>query len=276
MTIHSYFKAEKGDPDWQFTPEQYFDKKFKIIDANTIELQEAVSEKIVLRQTPSDKSLLAKHINITVLNESDLSLTVINDADAKLQQIFLYDIQVKENANIDVNMFIKDGKLNKHIIQVFLHEGATITIAGLMSNSVNGDTEIITKIVHHGENSSSNQLIFAMASGKKSQTVFQSIALLAEGSDGSCANIENENLILSDGARCHGKPEMFVGADSVTTSYGTFSEYITPEKLQYLQSKGISEDDARDIIINGFKNQAFEIMQTSELTEELKQLFNPV
>ena len=32
MGIQSFLKATKGDPDWAFTPEQYFDKEFKIID----------------------------------------------------------------------------------------------------------------------------------------------------------------------------------------------------------------------------------------------------
>jgi hypothetical protein len=29
MGIQSFLKAQKGDPDWVFTPEQYFNKEFK-------------------------------------------------------------------------------------------------------------------------------------------------------------------------------------------------------------------------------------------------------
>lgn len=272
MTIHSYFKAEKGDPDWQFTPEQYFDKKFKIIDANTIELTENVSDRVILRQTPSDKSLLAKHLRISVLNNSELELVVINDAAPHLQQIFLYDVHVHENANLSFNIFAKDGKLNKHIIQVFLYDGAQLAISGLMSNTVGGDTEIITKIVHQGINSQSDQLVYGMA-GNSSQTVFQSMTLIAEGSNGSSANIENSNLILSDGSRCYGKPDVFVGSDGVSASYGSFSEYLTNDKLTYLQSRGISIEKAREMIINGFRDQSLDFLQSSDLLEELKQLY---
>jgi len=40
MAIHSFLKAEKGDPDWQYSPEKYIGKEFKLIDANTVELAE--------------------------------------------------------------------------------------------------------------------------------------------------------------------------------------------------------------------------------------------
>ena len=271
MTIHSYFKAEKGDPDWQFTPEQYFDKKFKIIDASTIELQEDIEDRIILRQTPADKSLLAKHLCISALPGSTLDLIVINDADSKLQQIFLYDIHVKENANLNLHVFVKDGKLNKHIFQIILHEGANSAVTGLMSNSVGGDTEIITKILHQGISSTSDQLVLGLADNN-SQTVFQSMTLMADKCDSSRATIENSNLILSKGSRCYGKPEVYIGADSVSASYGSFTEYLDEKKLQYLRSRGLSEEKSREIIVEGFQKQVFSLME-SNLVEELKQLY---
>lgn len=271
MTIHSYFKADKGDPDWQYTPDYYFDKKFKIIDASTIELQEGLTERIVLRQTPSDKTLLAKHLRVSVLSGACLDLVIINDADTKLQQIFLYDIQVKENATLNLHVFVKDGKLNKHIFQVILDSGAHVAVSGLVSNTVGGDSEVITKILHQGISSDSNQLVLGI-SENNSQTVFQSMTLLAENSESSRASIENCNLILSKGSRCYGKPEVHVDADSVAASYGSFTEYLDEKKLQYIRSRGISNKDARNIIIDGFRNQVLSLMEPS-LAEELTELY---
>lgn len=272
MTIHSYFKAEKGDPDWQFTPEQYFDKKFKIIDASTIELQEGISERIILRQTPADKSLMAKHLCVNVLSESSLDLYIINDSESKLQQIFLYDIHVNNSATLNLHVFAKGGKLNKHIFQIILEDGAHTAVTGLMSNSVGGDTEIITKILHQGPSSTSDQMVLGL-SENASQTVFQSMTLLSENSGSSSASIENSNLILSKGSRCYGKPEVYIGADSVSASYGSFTEYLDDKKLEYIKSRGISEDDAKNIIIKGFQNQIFSLIE-NELVEELRQLYN--
>ena len=89
MAIHSFLKVEKGDPDWQFSPEAYFGKEFKLIDASTVELAEKQSNMMVLRQEPSEKELLAKHLKVVAKLESKLDLIILNEASAKLQQIFL-------------------------------------------------------------------------------------------------------------------------------------------------------------------------------------------
>ena len=90
MAIHSFLKAERGDPDWQFSPEDYFGKEFKIIDASTVELDEGVSDRVVLRQNPTEKELLAKHLKVIVQKGSMLEMTILNDVDPNLQQVFLY------------------------------------------------------------------------------------------------------------------------------------------------------------------------------------------
>jgi len=272
MTIHSFLKVEKGDPDWQFSPERYFDKEFKVIDANTVELLPKTSDMMVLRQTPNEKELLAKHIRIGVKEEGKLDLIVINEADNKLQQVFIYDIHLSEGAGINFGIFVKDGKFNKHIIQVHMAEGSDFNSFGLISNTVAGDTEIITKIIHHNVDSSSNQIILAMA-GKDSQTVFQGMSVLDKDSDGSSAHIESGNLIIGDGGRCHGKPDVYVNCDQVDASYGTITNHLMPENVYYLQSKGLSYAESVQSIISSFQSQVVDIVPYDNLREEIKEIF---
>ena len=89
MAIHSFLKAEKGDPDWQFTPDSYLGKEFKIIDANTIEIDEGKNDQVILRQNPTEKSLLAKHLKVNLQKNSSLELLILNEVDVKIQQVFL-------------------------------------------------------------------------------------------------------------------------------------------------------------------------------------------
>ena len=56
MAIHSFLKAEKGDPDWLFSPDEYFGKPFKLLDANTVELKDGKEDSIVLRLNPTEKA----------------------------------------------------------------------------------------------------------------------------------------------------------------------------------------------------------------------------
>lgn len=272
MAIHSFLKAEKGDPDWQFSPDQYFGKEFKIVDASSIELSKGVKDMMVLRQNPTDKSLLAKHIKIEAKEESNLDLLIINDAEEKLQQIFLYDVHLQAQSTINFGIFVKDGKFNKHIIQVSLEEGADFNSFGLMTNDVGGDTEIITKIIHQHNHTSSKQFIIGR-SGKNSQTAYQGMVAFEENSFGSNAHIENMNLVVSNG-RCFSKPEIYCNMPNIKSTIGSITEHLDAEKIYYLQSKGLSPEQAVNTVIQNFHNNAINLVHFEDLKDEISQMFN--
>jgi len=273
MAIHSFLKIEKGDPDWVFTPEQYFDKEFKIVDASNIELAEGVKDHMTLRQTPTDKELLAKHINIDIRDNGHLDLLVINESDKKIQQICMYDIVVRKGGNINFGIFLKDGKFNKHIIQVRMEQGASFSTFGLMTNDVGGDTEIVTKIIHQHPETKSRQFILGRASNT-SQTVYQATAVLDKGSNGSEASIENMNLTLGDHCRCFSKPEIYTDCNSVKSSIGSMTEKLDAEKIYYLQTRGLDPKKAVQTVVNGFQNQAIQLLSYDDLKREVFEIFS--
>jgi Fe-S cluster assembly scaffold protein SufB len=272
MAIHSFLKAEKGDPDWQYSPEKYFGKEFKVIDASTVELAEGHTNTMVLRQNPTEKELLAKHIRIQVKPEGRLDLIIINEADTKLQQVFLYDVHVAEGAGINFGIFVKNGKFNKHIIQVYLEEGAEFNSYGLMMNTVGGDTEIITKIIHQHEDTSSNQLILGVA-GTNSQTVFQGMTVLGEGAEGSEAHIESNNFVIGEKGRCRSRPDIYTDCENVISSLGSTTDHLNLDKLYYLQSRGLSMVSATKTVLNSFQDQAIDIVPYDDIREEITDLF---
>lgn len=272
MAIHSFLKAEKGDPDWQFSPDDYYGKEFKIIDASMVEIKEKAIERIMLRQNPTEKELLAKRLYMVLNNDSILDMIILNDVESNLQQVFLYEIHLKPGSNLNLGIFAKDGKLNKHIVQVYQDEGSILTLYGLISNQVGGDSEIITKSVYSGAKSISNQLFLGLA-GKDSQTVYTSTILAEDSAFDSVIGIENANLILDDGGRCYSRPETFVVAENVISRSASEITKLDCEKLDYLQSKGISKDTATELLVNSFKNQVIDLIQLQNVQDEVKEMY---
>lgn len=273
MTIHSFLKAEKGDPDWQFSPEDYYGKEFKIIDANVVEIEETENERIVLRQTPTEKDLLAKRLSIILEKNSILDLTIINEVDSDLQQVFLYDIRLKQGAILSLGMFVKNGKLNKHIVQVHQDDTTTLTMYGLISNDVYGDTEIITKTMQSGADSIGNYLFLSIAD-EKSQTVYQGTVITDSTAINGHINIENSNLIIGDLGRCYAKPETYINSEWVTSNIGSDTSTISAEKIGYLQSRGIPENQAKQLIISSFRNQVIDLVVQDQIREEIKEMYS--
>ena len=272
MGIQSFLKAQRGDPDWVFTPEQYFEKEFKIINASMIELAKGDSDHVVLRQNPTERELLAKHIRVDIRENAILDLTIINEASHKLQQVFLYDIRIREGGSVNMGLFVKGGKLNKHIIQVTLDNGATFNAYGHAINTVGGDSEIITKTDHQGEYSISNQF-FTCEAGENSQTVFQGMINICETAKYSQINVDNSNLIVGKGGRCQGVPEIHNSCDTAKIENGASTEFLDPEKVYYLQTRGLSLAQSEEILINKHRSKCLEIISTDRTKEEIKQLF---
>jgi Fe-S cluster assembly scaffold protein SufB len=271
MGIQSFLKAQKGDPDWTFTPEQYFDKEFKLIDANLIELRQGKSDSIVLRQVPSEKELLAKHLRIDVREGSALDLAIINEAAANIQQVFIYDIRVREGGHINMGLFAKGGKLNKHIIQVILDDGANFNSYGHILNSCEGDTEVISKIEHHGSYSISNQF-YTCEAGRGSQTVFQSMVNVPKEVGYGTVGIESINLIHGPAGRCHCVPSVYNLSDSFKVSSGVDTEILDPDRIYYLQTRGMKQSSAEAMLIFAHRQQVLALIQIPEIKEEIEQI----
>lgn len=273
MSNQSFLQAHKGDPDWTFTPEQYFDRKFRLINPVKLEIPSGKEDSVILRQSPTERELLAKQLRIDVLENANLDLTIINEADHRLQQVFTYDILIKDGGQLNMGLFVKGGKLNKHIVRVTLDNYASFSTHGHIINNVGGDCEIITKILHEGSYSNSH-VLYTTEAGEDSQTVYQGITQVGSHSQYSQAEIEICNLIVGENGRCHSVPEIFNHSDSTKISCGTSTDYIDSERIYYLRTRGITKHDATSLLINTHRNRTIGIIDSHEIKEEIIQLLN--
>lgn len=62
----------------------------------------------------------------------------------------------------------------------------------------------------------------------------------------------NNNLLLSDEAIVNAKPNLEIFADDVKASHGATVGQLDPEQLFYLRSRGLSLEQAREWLIEGF------------------------
>jgi Fe-S cluster assembly scaffold protein SufB len=273
MGIQSFLQAERGDPDWQYSPEIYFGKQFKMSEANTIELRDGRKDSITLRLNPTEKDLLAKNLKIDVRAGSVLDLIVINESNPKLQQVFLYDIKIREGALLNLGIFAKGGKFSKHIFQVEIEDGGNLASYGYMSNNVQGCTEIVSKVYQRGSGSLCTQLIGAHA-GAESQTVYQGISHIDRHAEQAEVSLESVNLIGGPAGKCYSKPEITSENETARTRYGSQTMCVDSSMLHYLASRGLDTPTAENIVLDGFRKQIFNLIKEEDIRDEVEQLFS--
>ena len=78
--------------------------------------------------------------------------------------------------------------------------------------------------------------------------------IVDKGSDGTLANMSSKSLLLSNKARVNSKPELEILADDVRCSHGVTIGNLSLEQMFYLRSRGISEVEARKLLVSSFGN----------------------
>jgi Fe-S cluster assembly protein SufD len=79
----------------------------------------------------------------------------------------------------------------------------------------------------------------------------------------------NRNLLLSDKARVDTKPELDIVADNVKCAHGATVSQLDANEVFYLQSRGISADQAQRLLIYGFAMEMIETIPLASLREQL-------
>lgn len=272
MSIHSFLKVERDDPDWQFSPEGFLGKEFKIVDAHKIRIIDDRSERLVLRQNPAERDLLAKRINIQVGTNSQLDLLIVNEIDPNMEQVFLYNIHLEPGATLSMGVFARGGRLNKHMVQVTQEELSGLALYGIIDNHCQGDTEMITKVAQVGHRARSNQL-FYMTSGQQSQTVLQTHVVAKDTAAESQIALEANGLQSTDCGRCYSKIDAIGYADQVTINRITTVANIDREKINYMQNRGFAPESARKLLVDTFADQAIQMIADPIMRNELRDLY---
>jgi Fe-S cluster assembly protein SufD len=85
--------------------------------------------------------------------------------------------------------------------------------------------------------------------------VFQGHIRVERGADGADGRMANNTLLLSDRSEIDTKPQLEIFHDNVKCAHGATAGELDREALFYLRARGIPEDTARGILVEGFLDE---------------------
>ncbi|MBE9168366.1 Fe-S cluster assembly protein SufD [Pleurocapsales cyanobacterium LEGE 06147] len=108
--------------------------------------------------------------------------------------------------------------------------------------------------------------------GDRAHTVFNGKIFVPKEAQLTNAAQLNRNLLLSPKARVNTKPELQITADNVKCSHGATVSQLEADEIFYLRSRGLSEDDARHLLIDAFAKEIIERIPVKSLQEKITQI----
>ena len=79
----------------------------------------------------------------------------------------------------------------------------------------------------------------------------------------------NNNLVLSEQATLHTKPQLEIWADDVKCSHGATTGQLDEEQLFYLRTRGLQEDTARSLLRQAFASEIIDKVSLAALQTQL-------
>ncbi len=152
-------------------------------------------------------------------------------------------------------------------------EGSRAELEGLFLAGKKNHVDNFTSIEHARPHCDSREvykgILMDQATG-----AFRGRIVVHKGAQKTDSKQTNNNLLLSDDALIHTKPQLEIYADDVKCTHGATIGQLDPESVFYLRARGISLEAARSILIYAFASEVVNRVKVEPLRVALdKYLF---
>jgi Fe-S cluster assembly protein SufD len=161
------------------------------------------------------------------------------------------------------------GKISRHNLEILqTGEQTETTLNGLtvIANNQLADTHSALSLNHpHGVSKQLHKCII----GDRAHGVFNGKIFVPKLAQLTNASQLNRNLLLSSKSRIDTKPQLEITADNVKCAHGATVSQLEDDQIFYLQSRGIDENNARKLLVNGFAMEVINFIPVASLRESL-------
>jgi Fe-S cluster assembly protein SufD len=248
--------------------------KSSVINSNiNIELGEnSALELINLSNSPKCSNFLNSYCGINIKDNATLKAFNINEGKTNTIEYNYNEIDLSKNSHLEYFIYSTGSKFAKHEINCSLNQPyGSAVINGVLNLEKDNQHEIKTVINHNDENCRSYQLI-KNALNDNSKGVYQGKIFVDQKAQKTDGYQLSRALLLSEETEFNAKPELEIYADDVKCSHGSTSGNIDENAIFYLMSRGLSYNQSRQLLINGFLQEVIEKISTPEIKKLIKKI----
>jgi Fe-S cluster assembly protein SufD len=170
-------------------------------------------------------------------------------------QLSIARVALAQGAAFRQFVLAEGAKLARIETLVEAGRGATIELNGAYLCSAGRHADLTSVITHADANGQTRQLIKGVVR-KGGRGVFQGKIVVAPHAQQTDARQFHHGMLLEDGAEIFAKPELMIHADDVQCAHGNTAGGLDERALFYMRSRGVSEADARALLVEAFLLEA--------------------
>jgi len=181
-------------------------------------------------------------------------------------------IEQDSQSDVLVNMITLRNGVSRN--NIYIHQSGAdckTQLCGMFVGSGSQTTDNFTKITHHSTGGHSNEL-FKYVLDEHSRGVFKGELIVAQGAQKTEAYQTNRNILLSREAKVRTEPQLEIYADDVKCSHGATTGQLDENALFYMRQRGISEQEARLLLMNAFVADVINNIRIDNLQDRIRTL----
>jgi len=151
----------------------------------------------------------------------------------------------------------------------FVAAGSKADIASVALLSGDRHSDFTSEVVHIGEGCGTIQRHKGVARDQ-ARNVFQGKFRVMRGAHKTDARMNADAMLLSDMAESNAKPELEIYADDVQCAHGSTAGALDANAIFYLRQRGLSEIEARAMLIEAFVASAFDNVAHPGIAQALR------
>ena len=237
------------------------------------ELEENSSLKLIdLVKDKGNKNFINIFYNFSLEKNSVLKNYKIDQFENNNIRYMFNNIKQSSNSVSETFYLSKGSTFSKNEITCDLKgEYSSAFVNGIFSLDKDKHHEIKAKINHLVENTKSYQLVKSVLENK-SRSVYQGKIYVDSKAQKTDGYQLSKAILVDETTEFNAKPELEIYADDVKCSHGSASGSLDENSIFYLMSRGLSYQQSRELLINGFLLDVVEKITDSEIKNLIKNM----
>lgn len=148
-------------------------------------------------------------------------------------------------------------------------EGAQCQLNGLYVVDDDQHVDNATVLDHAKPHCESRELFKGILAGR-ARSIFTGRIIVRQDAQKTDAKQSNPNLLLSPNALAQTRPQLEIYADDVKCTHGATVGRMDAEAIFYLRARGVSEPDARNMLVHAVAGEVLEAIAIGPLRDNLR------
>jgi len=238
--------------------------------AHTVITATKGSTGLVVLQNSGDAAL-SENVEIVVEDDATLTVVTVQEWTDDATHLASHFARVQRNGKLRHVIVSLGGKVVRVNPTVHLDgEGSETEMFGLYFADAGQHLEQRPYLHHVGPNTKGRVNYKGALQGEGAHTVWVGDVLIGHDAAGTDSYEQNRNLVLSEGTRADSIPNLEIETgDILGAGHASATGRFDDEQLFYLQARGITEEEARRLVVLGFLSEIIQKIGKPELEERL-------